>query len=202
MKVKRSSWSRLLDRAGLRPLFWGMRIAFLTALTLFAPAAMACPALPDRSGDLAPLFEEARNTPNEMLGRAASDKMWEIWTTAPDAAAQELLAQGMTARRYGDFLAAIRAFDGLVAYCPDYAEGYNQRAFTYFLRGEPEKARVDLERTLEITPDHVGALSGLALTLIQLGRDDEAQAYLRAALELNPWIPERGLLREPPGQEL
>ncbi|MEO0702433.1 MAG: tetratricopeptide repeat protein [Pseudomonadota bacterium] len=171
-------------------------------LALIAPAAVACPALPDRSEEFAVLFDEARTAPNEMLGRAASDKMWAIWTTAPDAAAQELLTQGMTARRYGDYLAAIRAFDGLVAYCPDYAEGYNQRAFIYFLSGEPEQARIDLERTLAITPDHVGALSGLALTLIQLGREDEAQTYLRAALELNPWIPERGLLREPPGQEL
>ncbi|MEM9474799.1 MAG: tetratricopeptide repeat protein [Pseudomonadota bacterium] len=172
------------------------------ALALFAPAALACPALPDRSAEFAALFDEARAAPNEMLGRAASDKMWAIWTTAPDAAAQELLAQGMTARRYGDFLAAIRAFDALTTYCPDYAEGYNQRAFIYFLSGDPAKALPDLERTIAITPDHVGALSGLALTLIQLGREDEAQAYLRDALALNPWIPERGLLKEPPGKEL
>lgn len=163
---------------------------------------LACPALPDRSADMAVLFDEARAAPNEMLGRQASDKMWAIWTTAPDAAAQELLGQGMTARRYGDFLGAIRAFDALVDYCPDYAEGYNQRAFIYFLSNQPEKALVDLERTIAITPDHVGALSGLALTLTQLGREDEAQAYLRAALDLNPWIPERGMLKEPPGQEL
>ena len=33
-------------------------------------------------------------------------------------------------------------------------------------------------------------------------RMDEAQDVLRDALELNPWIPERGLLRPEPGKEL
>ena len=60
----------------------------------------------------------------------------------------------------------------------------------------------DLERALEINPTHVAALSGKALTLMGLGRDDEAQEVLRAALALNPWLSERSLLQEPPGEDI
>ena len=108
----------------------------------------------------------------------------------------------MAARGSYDFLGAIDAFDRLVEYCPDYAEGYNQRAFVNFLREDYEAALPDLDRALERSPRHVAALSGKALTLMGLGRGDEAQEVLREAVELNPWIPERGLLQELPGEEL
>jgi tetratricopeptide (TPR) repeat protein len=180
-----------------------MRRILVTAIALgLATPALACPPVADRSAELATLIDRAQEAPNEMAGREISNQMWEIWTTAPDEAAQELLRQGTSALRVADSLRAIAAFDALVDYCPDYAEGYNQRAFVYFLNGEFEKALVDLERTVAINAEHVGALSGLALTLTALGREDEAQDWLRAALALNPWIPERGLLKEPAGEEL
>ena len=92
--------------------------------------------------------------------------------------------------------------DDLVAYCPDYAEGFNQRAFAAFLAEDYAAALTDLDMALAIMPDHVAALSGKALTLMGLGRHDEAQVVLREALKLNPWLGERALLVDPPGQEL
>jgi len=171
-------------------------------LVFAVPASAECPAVPDRSKQLSALVAEARAAPDEMAGRAVSDKMWAIWATAPDEVAQDMLNQGMAARRVSDFLRAIQAFDDLIAYCPDYAEGYNQRAFVHFLTQDYEAAVADLNLALERSPRHVAALAGLALSLIGLGRDDAAQAVLRRALALNPWLSERGLLREPGGQEL
>jgi tetratricopeptide (TPR) repeat protein len=179
-----------------------MRYLLLALTIAAAPAYAECPPVTDRSAELAALFEGARNAPNDMASRVFSDQMWEIWTDAPDDAAAALLNTGMSARRVADYLAARDAFDRLVEYCPHWAEGYNQRAFIAFLSGDYEAALVDLERTVEINSEHVGALSGLALTLTALGREAEAQDWLRKALALNPWIPERGLLKEPPGQEL
>lgn len=175
----------------------------LFALCLIAgPALAECPPVADRSAELSDLFEGARQAPNDMTARVFSDQMWEIWLDAPDDAAAALLETGMTARVVADYLGARNAFDKLVDYCPNWAEGYNQRAFVAFLSGDFEAALVDLERTVEINSTHVGALSGLALTLTALGREDEAQDWLRRALDLNPWIAERALLKEPPGQEL
>jgi tetratricopeptide (TPR) repeat protein len=110
-----------------------------------------------------------------------------------------MLDQGMMARSSYDFLRALDRFGALVAYCPHYAEGYNQRAFVNYMRGDYAKALPDLERALELNPLHVGALSGRALTLMALGEEAEGQKALREALEVNPWLAERHLLK---GEEL
>lgn len=176
-----------------------------TALVLILTASMAqaaCPPPPDIAEAQDALLAEARQIQTEREGRAISDKLWELWAKAPDEQAQALLDRGMAARASFNFLDATDAFDRLVAYCPDYAEGYNQRAFVNFLREDYTAALVDLDLALERRPGHVAAMSGKALTLMGLGRQEEAQKVLREAVRLNPWIPERGLLTEPLGEEL
>ncbi len=168
------------------------RFALIFVL-LSSPAWAACPPAPDISADLDKLIEQANAAENETSGREISGKMWELWLKAPDAAAQEVLDKGMRARASYDFLSAIDAYDTLVDYCPNYAEGYNQRAFVYFLQGSFDKALIDLDSALELSPRHVGAQSGRALTLMNLGRMSEARIQLQAALKNNPWLSERFL---------
>jgi tetratricopeptide (TPR) repeat protein len=171
-----------------------MRYALL-ALFLTTPAlAQDCPAAPDHSKELTALITAAQNAPDEGAARQLAPEFWAIWTDAPDDHAQELLDEGMDRRRAFDFDGALRALDALVEYCPDYAEGYNQRAFVNFLRQDFSAALPDLDRALALSPRHIGALSGRALTLTGLGRKAEAALSLRAALALNPWLTERSLL--------
>ena len=108
----------------------------------------------------------------------------------------------MSRRASYDFLGARAVLGRLVDYCPDYAEGYNQRAFASYLASDYEAALADLDRALEILPNHVAALSGKSLTLMGLERFDEAQQVLREAVALNPWLQERALLVEPIGTDL
>jgi tetratricopeptide (TPR) repeat protein len=164
-----------------------------------APAlAQDCAPVPDISADLDALIDEARAAPTERFARPIVARMWELWTLAPDARAQDLLDSGVARLRVADYPAAVAAFDALVAYCPDYAEGYNQRAFANFLQGELRLALSDLDLALERSPRHVGALSGKALTLFGLGELQAGQETLRTALDLNPWLAERALLETPP----
>ncbi|WP_299042945.1 tetratricopeptide repeat protein [uncultured Tateyamaria sp.] len=184
-----------------------MRHLIIAALLSTPAWADTCPPAPEISSELNVLIEAANAAPDERAGRVVSDQMWEVWLRAPDASAQEVLDRGMRQRGNFDFTGAYDSFDALVAYCPDYAEGYNQRAFISFLREDFEAALVDLERALALSPDHVGAQSGRALTLMNLGRTDDARAQLEAALENNPWLSERHLLADgaplgPKGQEL
>jgi len=166
-------------------------------LALFAagPAfATACPEPPDHTNALSDLIMQAREAPDDQTGRALSAEMWALWADAPDARSQELLDEAMSRREAFDYDGAMKAADALVAYCPDYAEGYNQRAFIHFLRQDYAAALPDLERTVALSPQHVAALAGQALTLSALGRKAEAAVALRAALALNPWLNERHLL--------
>ncbi len=170
-----------------------------TVICLFATSAFAeCPAPPDHSQKIAQLLSAAREAPDENSARMLAQDMWALWADAPDETAQEMLDRGMKRRSSYDFLGALEDLDALVAYCPNYAEGYNQRAFVHFLRQDFASALPDLQRALELSPNHVAAMTGSALTLIGLGRESEAQDMLARAIELNPWVPERGLLKAPP----
>ncbi|MEQ3710335.1 MAG: tetratricopeptide repeat protein [Tateyamaria sp.] len=160
-----------------------------------APAwADTCPPSPDNTAALSALIEKIRAAPDERAAQPISGQMWQLWLMAPDAAAQEALDQGMRQRSSYDFAGSVASFDRLVAYCPEYAEGYNQRAFSYFLTEDFEAALVDLDAALRLSPDHVGAQSGRALTLMNLGRIEEARAQMLEAVENNPWLSERALL--------
>lgn len=179
-----------------------MKSILLPLALLAFPALADCPPLPDRSAEKAGLMDAMRHAQDEGIARQRANALWQFWTTAPDAAAQEMLDFGMRRRAEYDFEGAAGAFDRLITYCPDYAEGYNQRAFVNFLREDFPAALDDLEKTLEIAPDHFAALAGLALTLDRLGRFKASQGALKEALKLNPWLPERAMLKEEPGTDL
>lgn len=185
-----------LDLCGQYDKLGPMRRALVfTALILGAGAVRAepCPPPPDISTAMDRLIASAQAATSEGDGQAIGLEMWALWADAPDEAAQEILDRGMGKRRVFDLLGAIGDFDALVAYCPDYAEGYNQRAFAYFLGGDFQAALVDLDRALARSPRHIAAMSGKVLTLMELGRIPEARALLAETMALNPWIPERGL---------
>lgn len=165
------------------------------------PAFAECPRSPDHSAALDALFDDIRSAPSQTRGLELGRELWRYWLDAPDEVAQKILDRGMTRRSGYDFIGARSDFEALIEYCPDYAEGYNQRAFVNFLSQNYEAALPDLDRALELSPRHVGALSGRMATLMALGRNEEAQIDLKRALDLNPWLPERSLLANPP-QEL
>jgi tetratricopeptide (TPR) repeat protein len=178
-----------------------MKVVF-TLLSLSTSAALACAPVDDQDDRQSALFAQIQSAPTEMAAQAPAAELWEIWLKAPDARAQDLLMNGLERLRIFDFEGAIQGFDALIAYCPEYAEGYNQRAYANYLRQDYDAALPDLDSAIARAPRHVGALSGRALTLLAMGREPEGQQALRKALELNPWLSERGLLKEPLGQDL
>ncbi len=185
---------RGLDAGRGRFTIHGMKLALVLAVVAAPALAETCPPVGDYAAEMSDLQAAANAAPDERAGRAVSDKMWEVWLRAPDEPAQEVLDRGMRQRGIYDFAGAYDSFDKLVEYCPDYAEGYNQRAFISYLRADYAAALVDLDAALALSPDHVGAQSGRALTLMQLGRTAEARTQLEAALKNNPWLSERALL--------
>ncbi|MGB3555542.1 MAG: hypothetical protein WBA25_12980 [Jannaschia sp.] len=178
-----------------------VRAILLPCVLVGSVASAECPAAPDISATMDDLIAGVQAAGNERDARVFSGQMWEQWVRAPDGRAQELLDEGMERRAVFDLPGAIRAFDALVDYCPDYAEGYNQRAFANFLDSDYAAALPDLDRTLALRPRHIAALAGRGLTLISMGRMEEGRAAIREAVTLNPWLTERHLLDlpDPPG---
>lgn len=173
-----------------------MKSAILaSAFALSASLAVAaCPDAPDHSAQLQTLIDAVRLAPDETSAQLISNDMWALWADAPDDTSQQMLDDGLVRRAGYDFEGALKAFDQLIEYCPNYAEGYNQRAFVLFIRKEYGPALADLNKTIELSPNHIAAIAGKALTLIGLERNEDAQPVLREALALNPWLKERRFL--------
>ena len=149
-----------------------------------------------RAEERADLFAALKAAPNEKVANAAIQAIWELWQTAPDDEAQELLDLARQRMRVYDFNGAIEHLDKLVAYAPDYAEGWNTRATTLFLQEKYDQSLDDVAKTLALEPNHFGALAGKAVILMRQGRVELSQDALREAVALNPYLRERGMLIE------
>lgn len=180
-------------RASLSVVFFAISGSGLAAGDAGPVASGICPTAPDYSVPLDHLIHQIQRSSNEAEAHVLSSQMWELWAKAPDDRAQAILDRGMSRRASFDFLGALDDFDRLIAYCPSYAEGYNQRAFVNYLRQDYAAALLDLDRAVALSPRHVAALSGRALSLFGLKKMAEARVALGVALSLNPWLPERYL---------
>jgi len=173
-------------------------LSLILSLSVGAGVVLACPPVADTADRQADLLSAVRDAPDENAARLLTNQLWEIWATAPDPIAQALLDKGLSLRAAMDYERALHEFTQLIVYCPHYAEGYNQRAFVAFILGRYDAALADLERALSLSPSHVAAMAGRALTLMGQGFEKEGREALRAALALNPWLPERRMLNGPP----
>lgn len=184
-----------------------MTLLLPLALLISGPVVAQCPPAPDPTEPQRALSDAAQAASNEADGREVSNQMWQLWVQAADAQAQAVLDRGMQKRESYDLLGAIGDFTTLIEYCPGYAEGYNQRAFAFFLQQNYAAALPDLDKALDLNPGHVAARSGRALTHMQLGNLPAAREDLKAALKDNPWLSERHLLAKggplaPPGDDI
>lgn len=121
---------------------------------------------------------------NALARDYAEQALWALWSRSGDAAIDRLMARGVEEMDAHDYQAAIATFSDIVRRKPDFAEGWNKRA--YYLAGEERKSIADCAEVLKRNPRHFGALSGLGLIYTRLERYDEALAWFRKALEVNP----------------
>lgn len=160
------------------------------AIALDSPSAVSKRA--DRATQKKRLFDRLKNARDQAEGQRAEKAIWAFWLAgAPNETVRELVEKAMERRRNFDLHAAENLLDEAVALAPRYAEAFNQRAFVRFMREKHSGALDDIERALELEPDHFGALAGLYHVLARQGRMDAAFGALRKAVRIHPWIMER-----------
>lgn len=116
----------------------------------------------------------------------AEQTLWAIWTRSGSDEVNRLMEHGIALMNERAYDQAITVFDDIVRRQPDFAEGYNKRATTYYVMGEYLRSLADVEATLQRNPEHFGALSGGGLCLLKLQRPAEALSYFERALAVNP----------------
>ena len=123
---------------------------------------------------------------NALVRDYAERGLWALWSRSGDAAIDQLMAQGVSEMEAENYKAASTTFSEIVRRKPEFAEGWNKRATVYYLAGDYRKSIADCAEVLKRNPRHFGALSGLGLIYMRLERYDEALAWSRKALEVNP----------------
>ena len=184
-------------------------LALAALLMLAGTALRAAEPLPPMAGlsesaakERAALFAELAATKNDADARAVEDKLWIFWGGFADAESQRLLAVSHEAQLRFDYGHALVAMEALVKHQPQFAEGWNQLAYVLFLAGSYDASLAAIEQTLKLEPMHYAALAGKGIILIQQGKEAEAQAPLKRALAIDPWLKERNLIVKDPGQKL
>jgi len=159
----------------------------LTAVLL--AACWALPAAADQNDRrLDGLFAQLQSTRDATEAAAIQEHIWALWFETEDQDVNLLMYVGNAAMNRGRYEAALAAFDRVVEMAPEYAEGWNRRATLYYLMGSYAASVSDVERTLALEPRHFGALAGLGLINVRLGRTDQAIEAFRRALKVNPHL--------------
>lgn len=178
-----------------RPMGW-LWLALLIMTMGTASGASAQPLVDEDKLDT--LFAQLAVAPDAERADGIADQIWMTWLSPTDPALSGMMEGVAALTRTGAYPAAIAMLDRVVERWPDYAEGWNRRATLYFMTGDYEASLADVAQTLEREPRHFGALSGKAIILLRLGREDEARDTIIKALEIHPFLSERALFEDLP----
>jgi tetratricopeptide (TPR) repeat protein len=173
-----------------------------TALMAQTPPGDPSQARPRMAALREQLFQALKQAQSEQEARGIEDQIWLFWMQGPDEQATREMAAILAARRAYDNEKALSLADALIARLPDYAEGWNQKATVLFAMDDLDGSLEAIQHVLGLEPKHFGSLAGKAVILMRQGRAALAQDALKAAVEIDPFLKERVMLAEPPGQPI
>lgn len=177
----------------VRPLLAAMLLAVTPANAVLAQSSFWSE---DEQASFDILFENLRIAPDEATARAVAEEIWTLWTQPDYKVVAARFAAIVSQFGLGGPGAQIPLMDALIADYPDYPEGWNLRATAKFFNGDYEGSLADIAETLAREPRHFGALAGRVLIFHTMGRREEALEAIKAALEVHPFLSERGLFPE------
>jgi tetratricopeptide (TPR) repeat protein len=137
-----------------------------------------------------PALTQALRDPDYLVREIAEQAMWSIWHRSGRAEVDARLQDGILEMQRGALSHAIEIFTEVIEMAPDFAEGYNKRATTYYMMQEYEQSLHDCEATIARNPVHFGALSGTGLNYLGLRDFRKALEYFERAFEVNPNMPQ------------
>ncbi len=135
--------------------------------------------------DLYALLATALDT--EAASKAAQ-AIERIWLTPGSDTVSILMERAVNAANEKRLDLAVKLLDTVVELAPDYAEGWNRRAYVHYLRNDVGSAMGDLRRVLALDPSHFKALDGLAQILKEMGDKKSAYTVYKKLIEVHPFL--------------
>lgn len=130
-------------------------------------------------------FADLKSDDEEVRAKAEA-RISRIWQRSGSASMDLLLQRAKTAIEREDYDTALLHLTDLVTLRPEFAEGWHLRAQVHFQREDFGAAIADIGEALAREERHFAALTGLGLLLETIGRESDALAMFRRALELHP----------------
>lgn len=134
------------------------------------------------------LFGRLNKTTSLEEARALESTIWEIWLEVTDPETRRTLQRGIVQMNSGNLKGALKSFAAVTESAPNFAEGWNKRATVYYLLADFDNSVKDIAKTLKLEPRHFGALSGLGLINIAVGRPEAAIKAYEQALAVHPHL--------------
>lgn len=116
--------------------------------------------------------------------QGAIERLWSYSGSETVALMMQRAAKALGSKDYDQ---ALKFMDYVIALAPDYAEGFNRRAYIHFSRNDTASAVGDLRRALALEPNHFKALDGLAQIWRQTGNPKGALSVVKQLLEVHPY---------------
>ena len=158
-----------------------------------APGKSAKPAdqpLPSTAAEraklLSNLYAYLATAESEAGAQPVASAIEKLWLYAGSDTIGLLMDRAATAITAKDPDKALHFLDAVVDLSPDYAEGWNRRAYVHYLRNDVERMVGDLRRCLALEPNHFRALEGLAQIMRETGQKKAALKAYEKLLEINP----------------
>jgi tetratricopeptide (TPR) repeat protein len=172
------------------------------------PIAVQQPRTPaEREKALSDLYALLATSDDAPKAKSVSANIERLWLNSGSDTIAVLMDRAMLAQQAKNSTLALKLLDSVVDLAPDYAEGWNRRAYVHFAENNVERALGDLRRVLALDPNHFKALDGLAHILKDVGQKKAALAAVRKLLEVHPFwegaeTMQNELAREVEGQAL
>jgi tetratricopeptide (TPR) repeat protein len=152
------------------------------------PIAVLQPRTPaEREKALSDLYAHLATSESEAAAKTVAQSIEKLWLNSGSDTVALLMERAIGASQSKKPQLALKMFDAVVEMAPDYAEGWNRRAYLHFSEDRMEQAIGDLRRVLALDPNHFKALDGLAHILKDIGQKKGALAAVRRLLEVHPF---------------
>lgn len=151
---------------------------------------LAAPKVPETAAEKARLLGElyahlATAEDAATAGRIASS-IEALWAHSGSDTVNLLMQRAAIAAAKSNNEVALKLLDYVIELAPDFAEGFNRRAYLHFAMNDAEKAVGDLRRAIALEPFHFKALEGLAQIWRETGNKRGAYHVLRQLLDIHP----------------
>lgn len=141
----------------------------------------------DRDALLAELYTHLAKTRDATEAAPIAETIEGLWLQSGSDTIGLLMGRSAKAINEQKNDLALQLLDAVVELAPAYAEGWNRRAYVYFLQNNFEGAVGDLRRALALEPNHFKALEGLARILRDTGQKKSALQAYKQILKINPF---------------